>query len=145
MKFDTHLFGSVEVDDSKVITFPQGLAGFENKTRFMLVHEVDKKGALPSFTLQSVEDGGLALQIVDPTLYGFHYELTLSDDEAALLQNPEPEDLMVMQVVYKSSATELAASLRAPLIINTKARVGLQKVIENLRSNVVLSNLASEV
>ena len=145
MKFDTHLFGSVEVDDSKVITFPQGLAGFENKTRFMLVHEVDKKGALPSFTLQSVEDGGLALQIVDPTLYGFHYELTLSDEEAALLQNPEPEDLMVMQVVYKSSATELAASLSAPLIINTKARVGLQKVIENLRSNVVLSNLASEV
>ena len=145
MKFDTHLFGSVEVSDDKIITFPKGLAGFENKTRFMLIHELDKQGALPSFTLQSVEDGGLALQIVDPTLYGFHYELTLNDEEATLLGNPAPEDITVMQVVYKSNNTDLAASLRAPIIINTKARIGLQKVIENLRSNVVLSNLASEV
>ena len=145
MKFDTHLFGSVDVSDDKVITFPKGLAGFENKTRFMLIHELDKQGGLPSFTLQSVEDGGLALQIVDPTLYGFHYELTLSDEEAALLGNPAPEDITVMQVVYKSGNADMAASLRAPIIINTKGRVGLQKVIENLRSNVVLSNLASEV
>ncbi len=145
MKVETHLFGSVEVSDDKVITFPKGLAGFENKTRFMLIHELDKQGALPSFTLQSVEDGGLALQIVDPTLYGFHYELSLTDEEAALLKNPAVEDLTVMQVVYKSGKADMAASLRAPIIINTKERIGLQKIIENLRSNVVLSNLASEV
>ncbi len=146
MNFETHLFGNVDVSEEKIITFPNGLIGFEGKTRFMLIHELDEKGlALPTFTLQSVEDGGLALQIVDPALYGFHYELVLSDEEANLLKNPALEDLTVMQVVYKSGENNVTASLRAPIIINTKARVGLQKLIEKLGSNVILSNLSNEV
>lgn len=147
MKVETYLFGGVEVDPEKVITFPNGLVSFEGKTRFTLVHE-EGKGQPASFTLQSLDDPFLAFQIVDPTTLGFNYDLLLSDAENALLQSPAPEDVAVMQVLFKSEGEGKAAispNLRAPLVINVKARVGLQKVMENMQTNITLSNLSSAV
>lgn len=147
MKFDTYLFGSIEVSPEKIITFPKGLVGFENCTRFILAHE--EVGDLPaSFTLQSIDEPALALQIVDPTSLGFNYELNLTEEENALLGSPAPQDVVVMQVLFKKEEggkVTITPSLRAPLVINTKDRVGLQKVMETLRSNIVLSNLSSPV
>ena len=147
MKVETYLFGAVEVSPEKVITFPNGLVAFEDNKRFMLVHENDQ-GQPSSYTLQSLDDASLAFQIVDPTTLGFNYELSLTEVEDALLQNPAPEDVAVMQVLFKKESegkAEVSPNLRAPLIINTKARIGLQKVMETMRSNITLSNLSSGV
>ncbi len=146
MKVETYLFGSVEVNPESVITFPNGLVAFESSKKFMLAHE-EVNGEPASFTLQSVEDPALAFQIVDPTVLGFHYELALTDDENAVLQTPSAEDVAVMLILFKNEGEKAAISpnLRAPLVINTKARVGLQKVVENLRPNITLSNLANPV
>lgn len=147
MKVDTYLFGSVDVNPEKVITFPNGLVGFEQSKRFMLAHEEDK-GPAASYTLQSLDDPTLAFQIVDPTTLGFDYDLQLSDAENALLNSPAPEDVAVMQVLFKQEQdgkAAISANLRAPLLINVRARVGIQKVMEIMRSNVTLSNLASAV
>jgi len=147
MKVDTYLFGSVDVNPESIITFPNGLVAFENNKRFMLVHE-DAAGDEANFTLQSVEEPGLAFQIVDPTALGFHYELALTDAENAALQTPAPEDVAVMLIMFKEEEGDnpaISPNLRAPLVINTRARVGLQKVMENLRPNITLSNLANPV
>lgn len=146
MKVETYLFGSVEVNPESVITFPNGLVAFENSKKFMLAHE-EVNGEPASFTLQSVEDPALAFQIVDPTALGFHYELALTDAENAILQTPSVDDVAVMLVLFKNEGdkAEISPNLRAPLVINTKARVGLQKVMENLRPNITLSNLANPV
>lgn len=145
MQVDTYLFGSVEVDPEKVITFPNGLLGFEKCTKFMLAHEdgdVDTQG----FTLQSVEDPALAFQIIDPTALGFNYELELTDEENALLQTPAADDVAVMITLYmQEQGGSATPSLRAPLIINLKARVGLQKLLAKMVTNVTLSNLVSKV
>lgn len=148
MKVETHLFGSVDVSPEKVLNFPSGLVGFECSTQFMLVHE-NTEGSPASYTLQSLQDPLLAFQIVDPSVLGFSYELSLSDAEVALLQTPAVEDVVVMQILFKKEEdgkpAELSANLRAPLIINTKGRVGMQKIMEVMRSNTTLSNLSSAV
>jgi len=146
MKVETYLFGSVEVNPESIITFPNGLVSFENSKQFMLAHE-EVSGEPASFTLQSVEDSALAFQIVDPTALGFHYELSLTDAENAVLQTPSVDDVAVMLILFKNEGdkAEISPNLRAPLVINTKARVGLQKVMENLRPNITLSNLANPV
>lgn len=145
MQVETYLFGAVEVDPEKVITFPEGLTGFEDAKRFMLAHEAAQ--ATPaSYTLQSLDNPSLAFQITDPAALGFQYELALSDAESALLQTPAPEDVAVMLLLFKQEGegqAGLGANFRAPLIINTRARIGLQKVIDRPRSNIVISNLSS--
>jgi len=145
MQVKTYLFGTVDVAEDKVINFPNGLLGFEDKKQFMLAHE-DGKGEPLSFTLQSVDDAALAFQIIDPTALGFNYELELTDEENALLQTPAAEDVAVMITLYRQEESGgVAPSLRAPLIINLKARVGLQKLLEQMRTNVTLSNLVNKV
>ena len=39
----------------------------------------------------------------------------------------------------------IGANLRAPLLINTRMRVGLQKIIPHPRPNITISNLSSPV
>lgn len=147
MQVETYLFGSVEVDPEKVISFPEGLTGFEGCKRFMLVHEaVDESPA--AYTLQSLENPSLAFLIADPAALGFQYQLALSDAETALLQTPAADDLAVMLLLYKQDGDAkagLGANVRAPLVINTRARVGIQKVIDRPRSNITISNLSSAV
>ena len=38
MKITTKLFGEIEVDEDKTITFPQGIVGFPDLKDFLLVH-----------------------------------------------------------------------------------------------------------
>lgn len=160
MKVKTYLFGEIDINEDKIITFPNGLIGefFEGKTKFTLIHEDDQNPHnFPTYTLQSIEDGEYALQIVDPTMFGFHYELELTDEEEKILKNPKSEDVVFMQTVYRLPQSEgqtpikkvkgsgLATNLRAPLIINVKERVGIQKLIEKVNTNVIFSNLTEEI
>jgi len=128
MKVETYLFGTVEVSPERIINFPNGLSGFEQSKRFMLAHEESKEHPA-SYTLQSLDEPTLAFQIVDPATLGFDYELELNDAESALLQSPAPEDVVVMQVLFRNDEeggkAAITPNLRAPLVINTRARVGI--------------------
>lgn len=147
MQVETLLFGKLEISPDQIIDFPKGLVGLTELRRFVLIHE-EKQGAPVSYTLQSVEDPALALQIIDPSAIGFNYELALSDDELTLLGNPKPEDISVMLTLFtrqENGGREVGAGIRAPLILNTQGRLGLQKVIEQRRSNITISNLSQPV
>lgn len=146
MQVNTYLFGPVEVKPEQIITFPHGLVGFEKFQRYLLIHETAGEAPV-SFTLQSLDDPALAFQIIEPATMGFNYELALSEEEVAAIQAPAPEDIAVVLLLHKNEDEEVAlgANYRAPLIINTKARLGLQKVIVKPRPSVTISNLASAV
>lgn len=147
MQFDTYLFGKIEVADDAVIQFPQAFAGFPNCKRFTLVHEQGTGNEPSSFTLQSLDDPAVAFQIADPTTFGFHYELELTPAESELLKAQSPEDIAVMLVLFRreQGQSPIEANLRAPVLLNTKTRLGMQKVIEKLRPNLTLSNLATTI
>ena len=147
MKIDSYLFGPIEVGDDTIITFPDGLLAFEHCRRFALIHEKDASPAPSSFTLQSAEDPAVAFQIADPTAHGFHYELELTDAESAKLQVASPDDIVVMLMLFRrdDKGGPIEANLRAPILINTRTRLAMQKVIERVRPNLTLSNLAATV
>lgn len=146
MQVNTYLFGQIEVDEANVFTFPQGLTGFPGSTRFTLVHEDAVGQGAESYTLQSVDEPHVALQIVDPSVLGFDYQLELSEEEAAGIKLENPEDIAVMIIVYREEGEktkQLGAATLAPLLLNLKSRYGLQKVIRRPRANVTLTDLAA--
>ncbi len=142
-------FGEMNVDPEKIITFPQGLPGFESSTRFMLCHEEGSNGIV--HFLQSVDEGALAFSVGDPSQFGIHYQFTLSDDEQALLELTSMEDLLILILLYRdeeaSSNAENAVrgAINSPLVINIKTRKGLQKVMEAVAPSVLLSEISSLV
>ena len=46
MKVNTRLFGEIEVAEDRIITFTQGLMGFEEYTRYTLIYNSEKKGRI---------------------------------------------------------------------------------------------------
>ncbi|XLM21996.1 flagellar assembly protein FliW, partial [Chromobacterium piscinae] len=65
MRFDSKQLGTVEVDESTVITFPQGIPALENCTRFKLFHDITQ--ALPQvYWLQSLDDPGITFCLTQP-------------------------------------------------------------------------------
>ncbi len=145
MKVESHVFGTVDVADEKVIEFPAGLPGFEDRKRFALLHDETKEAAL--FLLQSVDDPDLVFSVTGPENLGVNYQFDLSAEETAALALERPEDAAIAVIVRKGDGDSpetagLRANFMAPLVINVSARRGLQKIINRIACDVTLRSLA---
>lgn len=141
IRIDTR-FGELDVDPSQLITFPRGIPGFEASTTWKLLHEIDEQGNWVSgvvMHLQSIADGQVSLPLTDPTLFGFNYNLVLTDNEVAELKLEDPNDVLVLMILYskdnalqnehKATPENVCANISAPILINTKSRIGMQKML----------------
>jgi flagellar assembly factor FliW len=155
IKVDTR-FGELDVDPSQLITFPRGIPGFEKSTMWKLFHEIDEQGNWVSGVvvhLQSIDDGEVSLSLTDPTLFGFNYNLMLTDNEAAELKLEDPNDVLVLIGLSakdtaqkdgrKAVAANVYANISAPILINTKSRIGIQKTLNDNESKVSFRPLVS--
>ncbi|MDI6745789.1 MAG: flagellar assembly protein FliW [Rhodocyclaceae bacterium] len=145
MNIDTPNSGKLAVESDRIIEFPVGLAGFESCRRFTLFHPETVGKVPPSyFILQSLDDPMIAFNIADPALFGFSYEIKLSDTESAALDLADPADAAVVVVLAKDEPTNgdgtLRANLQAPLVLNLRARRGIQHVFARLNYQVTLKS-----
>lgn len=144
MKIESPVFGTLEVSDDRIIEFPAGLPGFEDCHRFTLIHEEGAAGRV--MQLQSVDQPEVVLSIAGPETLGINYDFDLSDAEVDTLRLTRPEDAVVAVVIRRAgeedgkgpSEAGLRANFIAPLVINTAARIGLQKVFTKLGCDITL-------
>jgi flagellar assembly factor FliW len=134
MRVETTRFGSIEIDESTLITMPSGLPGFETRTRFCLV----RHRAGENFQwLQSVEEPGLAFVVIQPSEYFEDYEVEIGDSDVDKLRLANAGDALVLTIVTirdgsaKSSDSVITANLAAPIVINSKNNIGAQVVLQN--------------
>lgn len=141
MHIDSPRFGTLEVEASKIIEFPQGLPGFEDLKRYTLLHPTESAGEAPSFfILQSVDDPALAFHIADPARFGFNYEIALSDEDAAMIHLANPAAAAVVVMLVNEGGNGVRANLNAPLVLNLEARLGVQHVFARLNYAVTLKD-----
>ena len=134
MKIESPRFGVLEVEESKVIEFPEGLAGFEDCKRYTLFHP---EGETPKFfILQSLDAGEVAFYVTDPGPLGFSYEMQLSPQEMQMLKIADVKEAVVLVILSKREGEEVQANLKAPLVINPQAQRGLQHIFDELRYNM---------
>jgi flagellar assembly factor FliW len=116
MKIKTSRFGKLDLEDKDVITFPEGLIGFEEKKLFTIV---ENKPGSPFKWLQSLDDGELAFIIIDPKVFMPAYApcFLRSDLEALQLQVPQ-DAVMYAMVVVPKNPQKMSANLLGPVVIN---------------------------
>lgn len=135
MQIDTTRFGALPIDESRVITFPEGLPGFEGCRRFTLVpHPASEGGAASPFEwLQSVDDGALAFLAMDPHLAFPQYapRLPVGELQNLCLDSGDDEKarLLALLTVPQGDPQGVTANLMAPLVVNRQARLGKQIVV----------------
>ena len=143
MKINSTVFGTQEINPEEVLTFPQGIPGFENCTRFKLFHE--EKETPVVHWLQSVEQPDVTFSVIDPARFGLNYEITLSDEEAAMLQAENAGDIAVLLIAYKPQTdavpgASINANINGPIVLNIHTRIGMQKVLVGLEAGITLKN-----
>jgi flagellar assembly factor FliW len=133
---ESEKLGEIEVDETKVLTFPHGLLGFDDMRRFALV---DTHDSGLYYWLQSLDDPGLAFLTAVPWPFFPDYEFELPDADRDALGLVEPDDssagdaptmvLCLLTVDHDDDQRDITANLLGPLVINSTTRVGRQVVL----------------
>ncbi|MCB6184174.1 flagellar assembly protein FliW [Leeia sp. TBRC 13508] len=127
MQIMTEWFGPVDIDPATTLTFPVGLPGFEDCTRFKLLHDEQKANPLVRW-LQSLDRPDVTFSVVDPAIFDVRYELTLTDEETNLLSYTEGDHVVVLMLLGRSEdASVIVPKAKFPILLNLDKQTGLQK------------------
>ena len=117
MQIDTIRFGSVEVDEGKLLLFESGIPGLEEYRKFALLQFEE---SYPIIWLQSVDDGGICLPVMDTFAVLSGYVFDMDDEDVKSLELKSPDELYVVTVlVIPEDIQGMTANLAAPIVINT--------------------------
>jgi len=130
MKINTSRFGAVEVAESDIIHFSDGLLGFESLKRFFIVDPADETLIL---WLQSADAADVAFPILEPKLFKPDYKVRLSANELRVLRidsTKSKETLVYCILTIPADVAAMTANLKAPIVINTDSQLARQVVLQ---------------
>ncbi len=131
MKLQTTRFGEIEIEDDKLVCFPDGLIGFEECKQYFLLYREENSCV---WWLQSVERPEVAFILTDPLNFMPDYEPVLTKEDMATLQVSELTDLEFSVIlVVPEDPREMTANLLGPIVINTSRHIGIQSVMRENR------------
>ena len=134
MQINTVRFGQIDVDESKLITFEDGIPGLEEYKKYALLQFEE---SYPIIWLQSVDEGGICLPVLDTFVVINDYVFDIEDSDVKELELKGPEDLHVVSVlVIPDEIKGMTANLAAPIIINTVLGKAKQIVLGGSTYNV---------
>lgn len=125
MEIQTSRFGTISVDDERLMTFPRGLLGFPNYTRFALIQSGQGNCF---FWLQSADDPNLAFVLTDPNMFFKGYDVPLRDETIGELQFTDLKYAQIF-VICNKVGDWLTGNLLGPIIVNAANRLAQQVVL----------------
>lgn len=132
MKAATRLFGEIEIDESKIITFEDGIIGFPDMKKFTLIFDEEKEGRPSISWLQSMDEPEIAFPVMDPLFVCETYNPSVEDELLKNLGTIKEDNLYVLvTVTVPQNIKELAVNLKAPIVINTDTRKASQIIVED--------------
>lgn len=141
MLVQTTRFGEIEVLEEEVFYFKQGIPGFKDVQRFVLIEIEDS----PFQYMQSIDLGEVAFIVASPFDFFDNYDFTLSADVQNALGLENKEHVKVINII--SIRTDLASAtinLGAPIILNTQDRLGIQYILTDGEYSIHQPLFASE-
>lgn len=131
MIIETKAFGQVDITDDKIITFPGGIIGFPDMKRFILLHDEEKGVSAGIRWLQSLEEPGFAMTVIDPLLVKADYNPEIDDELLAGIGEVTPDNLLVLVTVrIPSDLKQMSVNLQGPIIINVDERKACQIIVD---------------
>jgi flagellar assembly factor FliW len=123
-------------DDSAILTFPSGLPGFEQATRFVLKEDPE---STPVIALQCIDCEELGFLAVPVGVVDAGYSLAINDDDLRCLGfSPEHQpvpgaDVLCLALLCAPQNGPATANLLAPVVVNLATRVAVQAVRSDAR------------
>ena len=134
MKVNTTRFGELQVNNEDIITFSEGLLGFEKLSKFFVVDPGDSTLIL---WLQSIEDDSIAFPIIEPKIFKPDYVAKLLPADMNSVQIESVTEAKIYSILtIPSDITTMSANLKAPIVINNEKKVARQIVLQDNKLTV---------
>ncbi len=132
MVAETKFFGTIDIEDDKIINFPNGIIGFENLKNFALIYDSEREERSKISWLQSMDEPLMVLPVINPIDLMESYTPTIEDELMKTIGDPADADLLIfVSLSIPSDVTQMTANLKGPFIINTVERKAMQVIVEN--------------
>lgn len=130
MKINTRDFGETEIDESTILSVPNGIIGFEDTKKYTLISPLGEN-VFPMW-LQSVEKTEPCFVVYDPMLIYPDYRFEITDEEQALLKIDENTPYRCLTVaIVPDDYKKTTINLRCPIVINTRDNIAAQVMLED--------------
>ncbi len=134
MKIKTTRFGELEVDKKDILTFKDGLLGYDNLKKYFVVDPGDQTLIL---WLQSIDDEKTAFPIIEPKIFDPDYTVKLLPAEFQSLNLESLSNASIYTILtIPKVVTEMSANLKAPIIINNKSKKARQIVLQDSKLQI---------
>jgi flagellar assembly factor FliW len=132
MQVKTKHFGEVDLDENKIIHFEGGILGFEEFKDYTILFD-NEDGVQPNISwLQSIDEPSLSIPVISPFLIKEDYNPEIEDEFLKSLDKLTDANLVVMvSITVPSDVSKISANLKAPFILNSDSRKGVQVIVEN--------------
>ena len=154
MQIQTTRFGAVTIEEGDLIILPEGLLGFNDLRKFVILEDPDD---LVFAWLQSCEKPQVAFPILEPELFSSEYKVRLNKTDRELIKLPAvasgapgaadsksaavsvvasaktgDRSIRVFTIVtIPNDVTLMTANLKAPIILNIASRLAKQVVTQD--------------
>lgn len=113
MKINTNQFGEVEFDESMIISFKDGILGFENYKKYLLINS----GSDFFLWLTSIDEPELVFPLFSTRVLMEEYPFEEGFEAFGIVKlDPDP--------------LKITVNLRAPVYINQDEKSGFQKILD---------------
>ena len=130
MEISTKYFSNIQYNDDEVIYFKNGLFGFEEFKKYLLIRFDNSSNSL--ICLQSIEQENIAFVMINPYTFISDYKLSLSDNDREELELVQDGDILVYNIcVLNDDILKSTANLRCPIIVNCNTRNAKQFILED--------------
>ena len=93
MIVQTRLFGEIEIEDEKILTFPSGLVGMKNLKRFV-IHDTEKDKPFRWFV--ALDDPNIAFLTIEPRIFRPNYKVSVQRNELVQLGIAEETEVLIL-------------------------------------------------
>jgi flagellar assembly factor FliW len=129
MKLSTLRFGEIEIAEEDIFTFPHGIPGFEDKTRFIMLQPDE---SVQVTFLQSIEEGTLAFIVTNPFIFFPDYEFDLPETVEKEIGIESEADVMIFSMLsITQPKDQFSLNLLAPIVLNLREKTGKQIVLHH--------------
>lgn len=139
--FQNAKFGEVTVGRDEVVTFPNGLPGFERCKRYGMIALEEET---PFLRLLSMDNPSVGFVLINPLLIWPEYDPQIGKEDLEGLEISSAEELVVYCIVTLSPVPQqVTANLKGPVLINTRSQQARQMILVDERYHTKHSILAA--
>lgn len=129
VKFQSARMGEFDVDEEKVILFPEGLLGYPQDQKFYLL---DLQEYPPAKLLQSLDHPELGFCVVDPRHFFLDYQFHVSTKDIETIGSDDLQILDMLAILsFYANPFRVTINLQGPILFNPTMKLAKQVVIKN--------------